>query len=167
LNSVKKRIKNLSKRFSKTTDQRLASLPSFGSARTMVWIVVGLIFVWLIYLAQSSHAAVVARDLRVKQLQLEALNRENAQLRFDIAQLTAPSAIEERARKLGLGPPQNVFYATLPELHVDASELMPAFAPQTQNMTGEAMLASDTNVWEQLLALFGFSSSDRAQAQGK
>src|SRR5215831_16971583 len=82
--------------------------PDFGSARILLFAVCVFILFGLIYLAQASNAALVARDLRVKQLKIEEVERENAQLRYEIAALASPSAIEERARKLGLGPAKKV-----------------------------------------------------------
>ncbi len=92
---------------------------------------------------------------------------ENAQLRYDMANATSPESIQERAKKLGLGPAQRVVYADLPTL-VDDDRLgvvnLPARAPTT--LTKTQPVASAT-VLDQLIGLFGFGQNTRAEAQGK
>lgn len=159
---------NLYKRLAKRAQARLAALPSFGGVRTAAWIGAGLLLVALVYLAQSSNAALIARNLRAKQLKIAEIRRENAQLRFEIAAATAPSAIEKRAGSIGLKPPRNVVYAdNLSALRVDLADVMPAFAPHPQHPTPE-FAAPHVTVWQQLFGTFGFNgTSSRAEAQTK
>ena len=153
----------------KTARARIAQWPSLGSARLALFALIAFIFVALVYLAQSSNAALVARDLRVKQLQIQEIQRENAQLRYEIAALAAPSAVEQRARKLGLGPAKRVVYVEMPWIQPAPNELMPAFLPPSQVVTSPTTFdVPRTTVLEQLFAMLGLSSlSDRASAQTK
>ncbi len=144
----------------------LGSVSSLAGVRTMVWIAAGLLLVALVYLAQSSNAALIARDLSVKQDRIAELQRQDAQLRFDIAQATAPPTIERRAQALGLGPAKHVVYATRPELTVDLAEVMPAFAPHTSTHVVQESPDVAPSPLDQILALFGLGgASDRAQAE--
>jgi cell division protein FtsL len=149
--------------------RRLQSLPSIGSARLVLFALCAFILVALIYLAQSSNAALVARDLRVKQLKIQEIERENAQLRYEIAALASPSAIEQRARKLGLGPAKRVVYADMPWIQPPPNELMPAFLPQGAIFSApETFDTNPGSTLEQLLAIFGLENlTDRASAQSK
>lgn len=153
---------------SKTAREALGAIPNFAGVRTAIWIAAGLLLVALVYLAQSSNAALIARNLNVKQARLAELQRQDAQLRYEIAQLTAPPNIERRAIALGLGPAKHVVYATLPVLNVDMAEVMPAFAPRTvvsQPLSPGILVPSPV---DQILALFGLGgSTDRVEAQSQ
>ena len=56
------------------------------------------------------------RDLRVKQLKIQEVERENAQLRYEIAALASPSAIEQRGTQIGTDPPSVWCMRTCPGL---------------------------------------------------
>jgi hypothetical protein len=147
---------------------RWSRLPSLGSARIGFLGLCAFILVALIYLAQSSNAALIARDLRVKQLQITEIERENAQLRYEIAALASPSAIEQRARKLGLGPARRVVYAEMPWIQPAPNELMPAFMPQVNRVTTpRTFQVADSTTFEQLLTMLGLETlADHLNAQG-
>jgi hypothetical protein len=154
------------RKFKKQARMRWDTLPAFGTARIALLALGMFILVALIYLAQSSNAALIARDLRVKQLKIQEVERENAQLRYEIAALAAPSAIEQRARKLGLGPAKRVVYADMPWIQPEPNELMPAFLPQGQVVTAPQTFETDTDTVQELLKLFGLESlTDRVNAQ--
>lgn len=125
----------------------------------------GFLLIALIYLAQSSNAAMILREVRVKEQRIAELNRENAQLRYEIAALTAPSAIEQRARKLGLGPAKRVIYADMPWLKPEPNEIMPAFLPHATSVSVHRS-DSNANLLDQLLFMLGLSSGgDYVNAQ--
>lgn len=154
------------RKFRKQARVRWDTLPKLGTARVALLALGMFILVAMIYLAQSSNAAIIARDLRVKQLKIQEVQRENAQLRYEIAALASPSAIEQRARKLGLGPAKHVVYADMPWIEPPVNELMPAFLPQGQKVTAPETFSSSPDTFRQLLALFGLDNlSDRANAQ--
>lgn len=104
----------------------MQALPLLGTLRFALVAIAAFILVAMVYLAQASNAALIARELRVKQLKIQEVERENAQLRYEIAALASPSAIEQRARKLGLGPAKRVVYAEMPWIQPPPNELMPA-----------------------------------------
>ena len=150
----------------KDARMRWDNLPTFGMMRVALLALGMFILVALIYLAQSSNAALLARDLRVKQLKIQEVERENAQLRYEIAALASPSAIEQRARKLGLGPAKRVVYAEMPWIQPEPNELMPAFLPQGNIVTAPQTFQSSSSTLDELLALLGLESlTDRVNAQ--
>ena len=123
------------RKLKKDAGARWEAMPRASSLRIVLVALGAFILIAIVYLAQSSNAAIIARDLRVKQLQIDQVERENAQLRYEIAALASPSAIQERAEKLGLGPAKHVVYAQMPWIQPEPNELMPAFLPQTQTVT--------------------------------
>ncbi len=154
-------------RFSKNARTSFRHLPRFGGVRTVLWIALGLLLVALVYLAQSSNAALLARSLRLKQERIAELERQNAQLNYEIAAATAPSALEARARQLGLGPAKNIVYANLPPLQSERSTL-PALGILVALNAADNAPAAPTSPWDQVLALFGLGgATDRAEAQTK
>ena len=69
---------------------------------------------WL-YLTQASQIAAISDHMRQTVVEIEKLERENALLRYQVAQLETISRIEARARQLGLGPMYNqTTYLTVP-----------------------------------------------------
>jgi len=162
----RERVRLAFRKFKKRTLARVEALPSFGSARIALVALMAFMLVALVYLAQSSNAALVARDLRVKQVKILEIERENAQLRYEIAALASPSAIEQRARRLGLGPAKHVVYADMPWIQPSPNELMPAFLPQNTGVTAPQTFNVDrSTVLQQLLSVFGLTVSDRVSAQ--
>ncbi len=144
-------------------DSVLSSLPPLGWVRTVACVALSLLLVSLIYLAQFSNAAILARSLRVKQDRITELQHENAQLEFDIAAATSPSSIEARARKLGLGPAKNIFYTNLPPLQPDRAARIPSVLPPPS----PAVTAAAPNWWDQIVNLLNLGSgNDSAFAQG-
>jgi hypothetical protein len=70
---------------------------------------------WL-YLAQASQIATTSIRMRETVEKIEKIDRENALLRYQIAQLETIPRIEARARQLGLGPMYNqTTYLTISE----------------------------------------------------
>ncbi len=160
------RMRNSFKRSARHVRSYFPRLPTFGGLRTVAWVAVGLLLVALVYLAQESNAALIARNLRTKQLQLAEIQRENSDLRYQIAAETSPDSIARRASKLGLGPAQHVVYAPIPNLTVEQSVVMPSFAPYEKPAVKQEQVAAAPSAWSQILELFGLGqSSDRAQAQ--
>lgn len=147
---------------------RVAALPSFGSTRLFLFALFGFFLVALIYLAQSSNAAMIARDLRIKQIKIAEVERENAQLRYEIAALTSPAAIDQRARSLGLGPANKVVYANMPWLYVDQEEIMPGYLREPGAVRDPIPFAANQDAWDALMTLLGLNNSgSSANAQTK
>lgn len=164
----RERLGQRTRKLKKDARNRWDNLPTFGMMRVALLALGVFILVAMIYLAQSSNAALIARDLRVKQLKIQEVERENAQLRYEIAALASPSAIEQRARKLGLAPATHVVYADMPWIQPSPNELMPAFLPQGQNVTAPETFKEDTNTFQELLKLFGLDSlTNQVNAAGQ
>jgi hypothetical protein len=157
------------RRAARSAQSNLRRLPGTGSVRLVVAVLIGFLLVAMVYLAQSSNAAMIARELRLKQLRIEDLKRQNAQLRYEIAALTSPTAIQVRALKMGLGPAKRVIYADLPWLETETNEIMPSFLAFEQEAQAQVqMQATQADAWEQFLARLGFGFSDGlANAQTK
>ena len=153
------RIRTEYRKFKKASRARWEALPSFGTMRIALVAISAFILVAFVYLAQASNAALIARDLRVKQLKIQEIERENAQLRYEIAALASPSAIEQRARKLGLGPAKKVVYAEMPWIQPPPNELMPAFLPDSHVQPAPTTFeVADSTVLEQLLSVLGLGN---------
>jgi len=70
---------------------------------------------WL-YLSQASQIAATSDHMRETAIEIEKLERENALLRYQVAQLETISRIEARAKQLGLEPMYNqTTYLMVPE----------------------------------------------------
>lgn len=167
--NFKARLKTKYRNLKKQTRARWETLPSFGGWRLALVAIGAFILVALVYLAQASNAALIARELRVKQLKIQDVERENAQLRYEIAALASPSAIEQRARKLGLGPAKKVVYAEMPWIQPPPNELMPAFLPDGNfQAVPQTFQADESTVLEQLLSVLGLGNlTDYVNAQTK
>jgi hypothetical protein len=163
-----RRISSPLKGLSNSAHEVLGAFPNLAGLRTVIWIAAGLLLVALVNLAQSSNAALIARNLSVNQARLAELQRQDALLRYEIAEATAPPNIERRAVTLGLGPAKHVVYASLPDLNVDMAEVMPAFEPNTPTNRVQPSTTNVSSPLGQILALFGLgSSSDYAEAHSQ
>ena len=146
----------------------LGALPTFDGLRTVTWVAFGLLLVALVYLAEFSNAALLAHSLQNKEAQIQELERENAQLQYEIAAATSPASIEVRAQKLGLGPARNVVYTNLPALQAENSQILPDLPVAPAPTLGQDLTVSVPSPWDQILALFGLGgATDRVQAQSR
>ena len=92
----------MAKRVIKT--KQFDSQISAGSLRGLLLIVGLIALIGLIYLGQNGQATLTGRRAQDLQDQLTRIQRENAQLEVDIAQITLPARIADRARVLGFHP---------------------------------------------------------------
>lgn len=77
---------------------------SFDNARLWV-LLIGILALWgIVYLGLNSQAVVTGQHVHELQDKLDRVNRENAQLEYDIAARLQPGRIAERATALGLHP---------------------------------------------------------------
>jgi len=76
---------------------------------------------WL-YLTQAS--SMTTTGLQIEQLrdELSILTQQNAQLELEIAEWEALPRIEQRARELGFGPPDQVLYLPVPNYPVQRDD---------------------------------------------
>jgi hypothetical protein len=69
---------------------------------------------WL-YLTQASQMATTGFHMKDTVQQIERLERQNALLRYKIAELETLPRVEARARQLGLGPMTRMTYLVIPD----------------------------------------------------
>jgi hypothetical protein len=148
---------------------------SIGSlnARTAIGSLLILILVsllgWL-YLTQASQ--VTTTGYRIYELERERarLQRENAKLMFEIAELERLEDVEARARQLGFVPPEQVEYlvvADYPPDHPPSGQLAATFGEETlalgspqqgkgneANRRNSAVGATMAGWWEKLVSQF-------------
>jgi cell division protein FtsL len=73
------------------------------SRAALIGVIVLALF-WLAYVSQASRTTLTGQRVYEMQQELERVKRENMQMEVDIAALTTPARIAERARALGLRP---------------------------------------------------------------
>ena len=138
------------------------------SKKIIVAAIAGIMIGALFYVAQNSQAVLFSRSVRVKQDRLDQLEKQNAQLRAEIAALTLPSTIESRAKALGLGPAKSVMYADLPQLDSDMTSVLPAFNPSARLAREKPDLVSQFGLWWESIKLqLGVARSSTARSAGE
>jgi cell division protein FtsL len=133
---------------------------NFDLARALLLLVGLIALLGLLYLTQSAQATMTGKRVLRLQERLEQLRRENAQLEYEIAVLSAPSRIAERAARLGLRPltPAQAKYVVI----TDYPSLPPA--SPTKSVTG-APPPSTFDVWrDALLSRLGLRVSKSSAA---
>jgi len=131
---------------------------SFSQVRALVLLLASLILVGLVYVGQSTQATLGGQRVQDLQARLERLNRENAQLEYDIATLTTPDKIAARARALGLRPatPAQMVFITVKNYPITVKAApKPPVAPAPSS---DSPIAS---LWNQFLAWLGLGPSPR------
>jgi len=103
-----------------------------GARIAMIGVLVLAIF-WALYVRQASQTTLTGQRVREIQLDIERIKRENMQLEIDIAALTAPVRIAERARALGLRPtlPSQVQYIVIKDFPTTNPPPLMAWSPLT------------------------------------
>ncbi len=86
---------------------------------------------WL-YLTQASAVTETSYRIDELRLELDQLKNENAALTLEIAQLSALSRIETRARELGLQPTTNVRYLAVADYPAPTGPDKPVLGVLTQ-----------------------------------
>lgn len=137
---------------------------SFGTVRGLILILGLLALVGIIYLGQSSQATLTGQHVQILREQKERLDRENAQLEYEIAVLSTPDKLAARAGVLGLHPPslsQTVF-VTIKNYPTNVKSPVAATNQPSPTPTSDSIIAT---LWNELLTRLGLGSSARtAQA---
>jgi hypothetical protein len=134
---------------------------------------------WL-YLTQASQ--VTTTGYRIYELERERarLQRENAKLMLEIAELERLEGVETRARQLGFVPPERVEYlvvADYPPDHPSSGQLVATSgkedlalnSPQQEKTGNEVVGAALAGWWEKLVSQFNVwitVQSGSAMAEG-
>ncbi len=136
----------------------LSNPVSFSNVRTVIVLLILLVLIGFIYVGQSTQATLNGQRVQDLQTQLDRLNRENAQLEYDIAAMTTPSKIADRARALGLRPatPQQMVFITVKNYPITAKA-----APVPKTNATPTSDSSLLNLWNELLARLGLAPSPR------
>ena len=86
----------------------------------LILLVLGIVsLISLLYLTQASQVATTTYDIRLMEERLAALERENALLSYEIAQLQEPSRIEAKALAMGLTNTLKIEYLSLADYYED------------------------------------------------
>jgi cell division protein FtsL len=139
----------------------IANPVSFSNLRTCILLLGLLALFGLIYVGQSTQATLGGQRVQDLQERLDRLNRENAQMQYEIAVLTTPAKIADRARALGLRPaaPAQMVFLTVKNYPGTLAKAAPSAAGKTL-----APLSADAPVavgWNELIARLGLSPSPR------
>lgn len=130
---------------------------SFSTVRTLILLLALLAFLGITYLVQSSQATLTGQRVQDLREQQSRLDRETDQLEYDIAVLSAPAKVAERAKSLGLHPApitQTVFILVK---HYPAAQSKPHSAmtnPPNATSNDDSFIAA---VWNEFLARLGLT----------
>jgi hypothetical protein len=129
---------------------------NFSVARALLLLVGLLALLGMIYLTQSSQATMTGTRTLELQEKYERLRRENAQLEYEIAVLTTPDKIAERARRLGLRP------ATITQTTYIVIKNYPVASAKPAPLVPNAKSSDPFELlWNELLARLGLLSNSR------
>ncbi len=132
-----------------------------GSLRTMLLLVGLIALLGMIYLGQNGQATMAGHRAQDLKDQYDRIQRENAQLELEIAQLMLPARVADRAKALGFHPAtitQTVFMV-VKNYPVD-SKPVAARLPAPSSI-------SHASLWDNLLALVGLAATtNTAEATG-
>ena len=147
-----------------STEKSIGSLNARTAIGSLLILILVSLLGWL-YLTQASQ--VTTTGYRIYELEGERarLQRENAKLMFEIAELERLEDVEARARQLGFVPPEQVEYlgvADYPPDHSSSGQLAVTFAkedfaldsPKQDNRGSEAVEAALASWWEKLVSQF-------------
>lgn len=110
------------------------------------------------YLTQASEATTTALRLQRLVSEREHLRRESAKLRYRIAELENLSRIRERARLLGLGPPQKAEY-----LYFSSQESEISSAPIKED---DLLSPTGDDLWGRVLSFLRVLLFGQAKSEG-
>jgi cell division protein FtsL len=147
-----------------STEKRAGSLDTRTAIGSLFILILISLLGWL-YLTQASQ--VTTAGYRIYELETERarLQRENARLMLEIAELERLEDIETRARQLGFVPPEQVEYlvvADYPPDHPSPGQLTTAFgkedltlgSPEQDKIGNKAVGAALADWWEKLVSQF-------------
>jgi cell division protein FtsL len=147
-----------------STEKSVGSLDARTAIGSLLILILVSLLGWL-YLTQASQ--VTTMGYRIYELERERarLQRENAKLMLEIAELERLEDVEARARQLGFVPPQQVEYLVVtdyPPDHPLSGQLAATFggenlalnSSQQEKTRNEAVGAALAVWWEKLLSQF-------------
>ncbi|MDE3088394.1 MAG: septum formation initiator family protein [Chloroflexota bacterium] len=129
-----------------------------STLRTLLLLVGLVALLGFVYLGQNGQATMTGRRAQDLKAQLERIERENAQTEVEIAQLTQPSRIAERARALGFRPAtiSQIIFIVVKNYPVEQKPAAPAMASSSTSSSFDLGA-----LWNDLLARGGLSPTAR------
>ncbi|HEX2995111.1 MAG TPA: hypothetical protein VHP14_09805 [Anaerolineales bacterium] len=102
-------------------------------------IVIGSAMVAALYLDVTARAAVAGREIQGLRLEITAIQRENADLETQLANLTSTAAMQERATALGYRPvkPGELDYVSVPGFAKPEPDILLAAKDATPHMEAQ------------------------------
>ena len=102
-------------------------------------VVIGVAMVAALYLDVTARTAVTGREIQEMRVQITTIQRENADLETQLADLTSTAAMQQRAERLGYRPvqPGELDYVTVPGFAPPEPEILLAAkdsAPPTNTL---------------------------------
>jgi cell division protein FtsL len=97
-----------------TLAQRISWQLERKAALGMLLILVTISLIGWLYLTQASSLATTSFRIEQLRSELDTLNRQNAQMKLEIAAWESLPRIEQRARELGFAPPAQTLYLPVP-----------------------------------------------------
>jgi hypothetical protein len=96
-------------------------------------VVIGAAMVAALYLDVTARAAVTGREIQELRIEITTIQRENADLETQLADLTSTAAMERRARDLGYRPvqPGELDYVSVPGFVPPEPEILLAASDAT------------------------------------
>ncbi|MFQ6058208.1 MAG: septum formation initiator family protein [Anaerolineae bacterium] len=129
--------------------------PWSPQGRTRRWILLYLALLCLgifLHLTLASQIAILSYRIWKLDEQKQALEQQRAEIMVQIAAMTAPAALEEKARELGFVPAEEVLYIVL-----DRSEEALMVPPESALAAPEEGTAEDTDGaawWQEIISRF-------------
>ena len=147
-----------------STEKSIGSLDARTALGSLLLLILVSLLGWL-YLTQASQ--VTTTGYRIYELERERarLQRENAKLMLEIAELERLEVVETRARQLGFVPPERLEYlvvANYPPEHPSSGQLAATFeeenlaldSPKQEKTGNKAVGATLAGWWEQMVSQF-------------
>ncbi len=136
-----------------TKNRELSNTKQTVTLRALLLLVGLVALLGFTYLGQNGQATMTGRRAQDLKEQLERIKRENAQLEVEIAQLSLPSRIANRAQVLGFHPAtiSQTMFIVVKNYPVDST--FPA-APAMAKVAKPNDLAA---LWDGLLAFMGLT----------
>lgn len=133
---------------------------SIHHVRTLSLLLGVLILFGSVYVGQSTQATLNGQRVQDLQEKLERLQRENAQLEYDIAALNTPVKIAARARALGLHPatPAQMIFLTVKNYPAPVKLSAPVISAPKEAAADSSTAAT----WNQILMWLGIGPGPRA-----
>ncbi len=139
--------------------RELQKTMSLATLRTLIGLVGVLVLLGIVYLAQSTQATLTGQRVQELRERLSRLNREIDQLEYDIAVLTTPAKIAERARAQGLRPATmtQTVYLTVKNYPVTPAQ------PPVVSQPSHAVQSNPSivDLWNEFLVRLGLRSGVR------